>query len=218
MSCGVTTQRGSSCRRKQSPCFQHVNGPVPRRRGHRKVPGRREEREHSILTTTGRGAHKRALTNAEESRLIEFVEFLALPETDWRNEVERRFVARIDNRLVERLKRHGRERYLYAAADALDNPESALCRALENGLIGPMSPIERWLVEWIITNILIPGMMPGIDQFSQAAALLRILDIFIAANSGRELGIRVCTTKLLEQQRKVAIEFVIKATLDQAGL
>lgn len=214
MSCEVTTQRGSSCRRKQSPCFQHVNGPVSRDRGRRRVPGRRGERKHSILTTTGRGARKRASTAAEQSRLIDFVEFLAIPKADWRNAVEKRLVSKINRQLVDQLRKQGRERYLYAAADALDNPASALCHALEKGLIGPMSPIERWLVEWIITNLL----LPGIDQFSQAATLLRILDIFIAADSGRELGIRVCTTKLLEQQRQVAIEFVIKTALDQTGL
>jgi hypothetical protein len=84
---------------------------------------------------------------------------------------------------------------------------------LEKGLLGPISPIARLLAEWIIALLL-----PGIDQFGQAAPLLRVLDIFIAADSGRELGVRVCTTELLEQQDQVAIEFVIETALDQAGL
>ena len=59
---------------------------------------------------------------------------------------------------------------------------------------------------------------PLIGQFGQVATLLRILDILMAAQSGRELGIRVCTTKLLERQREVAIEFVISTALHQVGL
>lgn len=195
MSCEVATQHGSRCKRKQSPCFDHINGPVPRRKD-RGVPGPRGEPKCRIRTMTGRGARKCAATDAEQPRLIEFVTFLTSPKTDWMNEVERRLVSKIDGQLVDHLRRRGRERYLYTAADALDNPASdnpasALCRALEKGLLGPMSPIERLLVEWIIVNLL----LSGIDQFGQAATLLRILDIFMTAKSGRELGIRVCTTK-----------------------
>lgn len=216
MSCGVITQRGNRCKRKQSPCFDHVNGPVPRG-GDRRVPGPQGKRKHRIRTTTGRGAGKRALTGVEQSRLIDFVTFLATLETGWMSEVERRLASRIDGQLVGQLKRQGRERYLSATADALDNPASALCRALERGFGRRMSSIERLLVKWIIANLLFPGI-PLIGQFGQVATLLRILDILMAAQSGRELGIRVCTTKLLERQREVAIEFVISTALHQVGL
>lgn len=89
-----------------------------------------------------------------------------------------------------------------------------MSRALEKGPLGRMSPIEHMLLEWIIANLL----LPGIDHFGQAAMLLRVLDIYMAARSGREFGIRVCTTKLLEQQRETAIEFAINTALNEAGL
>ncbi|MGH4011037.1 MAG: hypothetical protein ACRDTH_23240 [Pseudonocardiaceae bacterium] len=75
-----------------------------------------------------------------------------------------------DSELVRRLESEGRVRYLSAAADALDNPESALCRALAKGPLGRISPIEHLLLEWIIANLL----LPGIDHFDQAAMLLRV--------------------------------------------
>ncbi len=104
-------------------------------------------------------------------------------------------VERIDRQLWRRLTGSSRRSNLGRAADAAEDPNSALRRTLEADSLG-----EESFLDWLLAQFLLDLLLPGAGQFNQLAVTLRLLDLH-TARSGRSqpLGIRLATAALAEQ-------------------
>lgn len=137
-------------------------------------------------------------------------EFLA-SDHSWQHSVQEVVVEKVDRQLWRRLTGSSRHSNLGRAADAVEDPDSALRHALEAGSHG-----EESFLDWLLAQFLLDLLLPGAGQFNQVAVTLRLLDLHTARSGrSRPLGTRLATAALAEQFDDEPAEQVVTTALTQ---